>query len=182
MPGRAAILEQALTDAGYEVAERITTCHDLPAQVRRIEPDVIIIDLDSPDRDTLENMRIISRDQPKPVVMFAADDDAGTIHEAVRAGVSAYVVDGLAGHRVKPVMEVAIARFREYQALRSELEETRNTLAERKVVDKAKGIIMRQRGVSEGEAYQLLRRAAMDSNQRIAEVARNLIRAAELLG
>ena len=180
-PGRAAILEQALKDAGYVVAAKLTGVVDLYNEVERIEPDVIIIDLESPDRDTLEQMREISRDRPKPVVMFADDDDSDTIRQAVKAGVSAYVVDGLAGKRVKPLMEVAIARFREYQALREELAEAKSTLAERKLVDKAKGLLMQRRGMSEDEAYKALRKMAMDSNKRIAEVAENILAVADLL-
>ena len=180
-PGRAAILEQALKDAGYVVAAKLTGVVDLYNEVERIEPDVIIIDLESPDRDTLEQMREISRDRPRPVVMFADDDDSDTIRQAVKAGVSAYVVDGLAGNRVKPLMEVAIARFREYQALREELAEAKSTLAERKLVDKAKGLLMQRRGMSEDEAYKALRKMAMDSNKRIAEVAENILAVADLL-
>lgn len=180
-PGRAAILKQALKDAGYVVAAKLTGVVDLYNEVERIEPDVIIIDLESPDRDTLEQMREISRDRPKPVVMFADDDDSDTIRQAVKAGVSAYVVDGLAGKRVKPLMEVAIARFREYQALREELAEAKSTLAERKLVDKAKGLLMQRRGMSEDEAYKALRKMAMDSNKRIAEVAENILAVADLL-
>jgi response regulator NasT len=170
-PGRAALLEQALGDCGYAVVARIGSADNLPERVAALDPDVIIIDLDSPDRDTLENMRLISRHQPRPVVMFAEDGDSRTIDKAVRAGVSAYVVDGLAAGRVRPVIEVAIARFREYHALRRELERAKSSLADRKVVDKAKGLLMQQRGLSEEQAYQALRKAAMDSNQRVADVA-----------
>lgn len=180
-PGRAAILEQALKDAGYVVVAKLTGATDLYNEVERIEPDVIIIDLESPDRDTLEQMREISRDRPKPVVMFAEDDDGDTIRQAVKAGVSAYVVDGLSAKRIKPLMEVAIARFREYQALREELLHARVSLAERKVIEKAKGLLMQRRGMNEDEAYKALRRMAMDSNKRIAEVAENILAVADLL-
>ncbi len=179
--GRAAILEQALKDAGYVVAAKLTGVTNLYNEVERVEPDVIIIDLDSPDRDTLEQMREISRDRPKPVVMFAEDDDSDTIRQAVKAGVSAYVVDGLSAKRVKPLMEVAIARFREYQALREELLHAKVSLAERKVVEKAKGLLMQRRGMSEDEAYKALRKMAMDGNKRIAEVAENILAVADLL-
>ena len=180
-PGRLAILEQALTDIGHQVVAKITTSEDLFAKVREVQPDAIIIDLESPDRDTLEHMRVISRDQPRPVVMFADDDDSGTIQQAIAAGVSAYVVDGLSPKRIKPLLDVAIARFREYQALRNELEKARNSLAERKVVDRAKGLLMKQKGYSEEEAYQALRKTAMDNNQRVADVARTVIALADLL-
>ncbi|HKK06251.1 MAG: ANTAR domain-containing protein [Gammaproteobacteria bacterium] len=179
--GRAAILEQALADAGHAVVGRIAASEDLQAAVQRIEPDVIIIDMDSPDRDTLEHMRGISADRPKPIVMFAEDGDSATIEEAVRAGVSAYVVDGLNPGRVKPIMEVAIARFREFQALRQELADARHSLAERKDIERAKGILMQQRNWTEDEAYQALRKLAMDRNLRLAEVARNIIAVADLL-
>ena len=180
-PGRAAILERALKDAGYAVAAKLAGVTNLYNEVERIEPDVIIIDLESPDRDMLEQMREISRDRPKPVVMFAEDDDSDTIRQAVKAGVSAYVVDGLSAKRVKPLMEVAIARFREYQALREELLHAKVSLAERKVVEKAKGLLMRRRGMSEDEAYKALRKMAMDGNKRLAEVAENILAIADIL-
>lgn len=180
--GRAALLEQALADAGYSVIARLVDADNLSAEVARHQPDVIIIDLDSPDRDTLEQMRSISRDQPRPIVMFAEDDDSGTINQAIKAGVSAYVVDGLSGKRVRPVMEVAIARFREYQALREELARTKNSLEERKVIEQAKGLLMRHRQMDENAAYQALRKLAMDQGKKLPEVARNVIAIMELLG
>ncbi len=177
---RSVVLQRALTDAGYLVVARVAASDDLVQRVREVAPDVIIIDMDSPDRDTLEHMHSITREQPRPIVMFAEEDDADTIDKAVRAGVSAYVVDGLSGPRVKPIVDVAIARFREFQALRRELHEVRNTLADRKVVDKAKGIIMKQRGCDEEQAYRALRKLAMDRNQRIADAARDVIGVAQL--
>ena len=178
--GRSALLERALTDAGYQVVARLAAGDNLAQRVREVVPDVIIIDMDSPDRDTLEHMHSITREQPRPIVMFAEEDDAETIAKAVRAGVSASVVDGLSGPRVKPIVDVAIARFREFQALRRELDEVRSTLAERKLVDKAKGIIMKQRGCDEDQAYRALRKLAMDRNQRIADAARDVIGVAKL--
>jgi response regulator NasT len=180
--GRAALLEQALADAGYSVIARLMDAENLSAEVARHQPDVIIIDLDSPDRDTLEQMRSISRDHPRPIVMFAEDDDSGTISQAIKAGVSAYVVDGLSGKRVRPVMEVAIARFREYQALREELARTKSSLEERKVIEQAKGLLMRHRQMDENTAYQALRKLAMDQGKKLPEVARNVIAIMELLG
>jgi response regulator NasT len=180
--GRSALLERALLDAGHEVAAKIAADEDLLGRVKEIQPDVIIIDIESPDRDTLEHMHSISREQPKPIVMFAEKGDSETIGDAIRAGVSAYVVDGLSSNRVKPILEVAIARFREFQALRDELDKARSSLAERKVIEKAKGIIMKQRGYTEQEAYGALRKLAMDRNQRMADVARNVVEISELLG
>lgn len=180
-PGRAALLERALLDAGYDVTAKITTTQGLLARVVEVQPDVIIIDMESPDRDTLEQMRTINHHHPRPVVMFAENSDSGTIEAAVRAGVHAYVVDGLNAKRVKPIMDVAMARFREYQALKQELAKTKLSLAERKVIDKAKGILITQRGWNEDQAYKALRKMAMDQNKRIAEVAENLVAMAKLL-
>jgi two-component system, response regulator / RNA-binding antiterminator len=179
--GRAAVMEQALKDQGHEVLMRVSTDADILGHVGRLEPDIIIVDMDSPDRDTLESMRTITRERPRPIVMFADDGDSRMIAEAVHAGVSAYVVDGLRPSRLKPIMDVAIARFREFQALRTELEDTRNRLEERKLVERAKGILMQGKGMSEEEAYRALRRMAMDRNQRIGDAARNLIAVADLL-
>ncbi len=179
--GRAAILEQALSDAGCDVVARLHAGDDMFQAVGKTQPDVIIVDMESPDRDTLEHMRSISAEQPKPIVMFAESGDSETIAEAVRAGVSAYVVDGLSAGRIKPIMDVAIARFREFQALRKELEEAKSSLAERKDIERAKGLLMKQRGWTEDEAYQALRKLAMDRNLRLGEVAKNVISIAELL-
>ncbi len=180
--GRSAILEQALSDAGYQITVRTASTDKLLQQVRETRPDVILIDIDLPDRDTLEQLREVGQNQPRPIVMFAERSDPETTAAALRAGVSAYVVDDLNPRRLQPIMEVAIARFREYQALRRELEETRSRLAERKVIEKAKGLLMAQRNLSEEEAYQALRKLAMDRNQRIGEVARTAISLLEMLG
>ena len=179
---RAALLERALAGAGYHVVATVAAGEDLYRRVAEIQPDVVIIDMESPGRDTLEHMRNISRDQPKPIVMFADNSDRATIEAAVQAGVSAYIVDGLSSNRVKPIVEVAIARFKEFQALRRELEKTKTTLAERKQIERAKGILMKQRGWTEEQAYQALRKMATDRNLRIAEVANQVIAMADLLG
>lgn len=181
-PARAALLEQALRDNHFSVIARLSSAAGLAEQVEKLQPDIIIIDIESPDRDTLENMAILHRDNPRPVVMFAEEGDSGTIERAVRAGVSAYVVDGLNPSRVKPIVDVAIARFREFQALRQELQETRSQLADRKQIDRAKGLLMKQRGLDEQEAYAAMRKMAMDRGQKIGEVANNIIAVLELLG
>lgn len=180
-PQRAALLEQALRDQGHRVVARLEPNDDLIARAGEVQPDIIIVDMESPDRDTLESMRDISRDRPRPIVMFSEAGDSRTIDEAMRAGVSAYVVAGLDPERLQPILEVAAARFREYQALRRELEQTKNKLADRRDIDKAKGILMRQKGMGEDEAYAALRKMAMDRNVRIGEAARSLIAAADLL-
>lgn len=180
-PARAAILERALTDAGYMVVARLPSAAGLLAQVGHLNPDVIIVDMDSPDRDTLENMALLQRDLPRPVVMFAGSEDQEIMARAIHAGVSAYVVDGMQPARVKAIVNVAITRFREYQALRDELEKTRGQLADRRLIDKAKGVLMARRQLSEEQAYQMLRRMAMDRGQRLVEVSRNLLAFADLL-
>jgi len=182
LTGRSAILEQALSDAGHDIIARVSSTLDLPQQVHSLQPDVVIIDLDSPDRDTLENMAIVTRDNPRPIILFSAQDDSDTIQKAVRAGVSAYIVDGLSAKRVRPIIDVAIARFREFQAMREELEQTRDKLSERKLVERAKGLLMKQRGFDEEEAYSALRKLAMERNQRLVQVAQNVIDIFEMLG
>lgn len=154
----------------------------LLTQVRQYAPDVIIIDMASPDRDTLESLRTVNRETPKPVVFFAEHSDYETTQAAINAGVSAYIVDGVSENRLNSVMEVAIARFKAFQQLKSELEDCKLRLQDRKDVDKAKGVLMQHRNLSEEEAYQLLRKMAMDRNMKIGEAARNFIAAMALLG
>ncbi len=173
--GRSAILRQALTDAGHEVVTRVEPGRNLLREVQQSQPDIVIVDMEAPGRDTLEQMREIGRDQPKPIILFSNKRDGEYIRQAVQAGVSAYVVDGLSRERVMPIVEVAMARFREFEALRQELRDTKNELADRKVIDKAKGILMQRKGLSEEDAYKLLRKAAMDRNMRVVEVARTLL-------
>jgi response regulator NasT len=180
-PGRAAVLESGLLAADAEIAAIVAPSEDLVARVRAVRPDIIIVDMDSPSRDTLESMRAINRDQPLPIVMFVDSADSSLIEEAMRAGVSAYVIDGLAAKRVKPVLDVAIARFKEVQGLRTELAKTKASLGERKVIERAKGLLMQQRGLSEDDAFRALRKLAMDKNQRLVEVAQALLTYAQLL-
>jgi response regulator NasT len=179
---RAALLKHALQDAGCKIAAHVSASADLPGLVAELKPDLIILDTESPDRDTLENLCIINRDQPRPIVMFTHDDDSDKIRAAIRAGVSAYVVDGLKSERLRPIMDVAIARFNEFQAMRADLAKAESQLSERKDVERAKGILMKQRGWSEEEAYQALRKAAMDKGSRLADIARQLVEITELLG
>lgn len=178
-PDRFALLDEALRAQGHEIVAHVTSGGDIVEAFGRSEPDVVIVDLDSPGRDTLESMRTISRD--RPIVMFTNDGDSETIERAVRAGVSAYVVDGLSPARIRPVLEVAMHRFRDYQRLRNELEQTRLRLTERKLIERAKGILMKKRGLDEDGAWQALRRMAMDRNLKLSELARSIIAAAELL-
>ena len=173
--GRSIILERALKDAGYAVLAILSSKDNLLIHIEKEQPDMIIVDLDSPSRDSLESMRIVTQHNPKPIVMFTNDTDDSMISEAINAGVSAYVVDGFNEKRIKPIMDVAIARFREFQALRNELKKTQNTLEERKTMDKAKGIIMDQRNCNEEEAYKILRKLSMENNKRMVEIAEQII-------
>lgn len=180
-PERSDELEQALVACGYMVLARLSGRDDLRARIATLAPDVIIVDMASPDRDVLEDMRRIHSDKPRPVVMFVGESDSDSIRAAVRAGVSAYVVDGLKARSVAPIVEVAIARFEAFQALRGELATTREQLEDRKFVERAKGILMRRRGLSEEDAFRLLRKTAMDRKLRLGEVARQLVSLEDLL-
>jgi len=178
---RIAVLREGLERAGYEVAAAVASPLELLSAVDAVKPDVIIIDTESPSRDVLEHVVLITRDQPRPIVMFSSDDEPNSIREAVRAGVSAYVVDGLDAARVKSIVEVAVARFDEHQRLREELAEANLKLEERKLVERAKGILMKARGMGEDEAFQALRRMAMDRGKRLGEIAQQVIDMADLL-
>ena len=179
---RAEIIREALEGAGHEVTASLSSPIALLRTIERLEPDVIVIDTDSPSRDTIEHLVAVSQHGPRPVVMFAADGTPETIREAVRAGVSAYVVDGLDPARICTIIDVAVARFEDFQRLRTELAETQLKLTERKVIDRAKGMLMKTRGLDEDGAYAFLRKAAMDRKLKLAEVAQRLIDAADLLG
>jgi response regulator NasT len=178
---RTSLLDEALSAAGHNVVGRLLASDDILGAVDSLQPDIVLIDVDSPSRDTLESLGQISRDRPRPIVLFAQNSDSETIRRAMRAGVSAYVVDGMTPSRLQPVIEVAIARFQEFQGLRQELASTKIKLADRRDVEKAKGLLMKRRGMDENTAYETLRRMAMDRNIRLGEVARSLIAAAELL-
>ncbi len=180
-PVRSAILEEGLREAGFGHILRIAETTGLLARLVALEPDVVIIDLENPSRDVLEQMFQVSRLVSRPVAMFVDQSDSAMIGKAIEAGVSTYVVDGLKKDRVRPILETAIARFNAFQKLRTELEETKSKLEERKLVDRAKGILMRLKGVPEDEAYRLLRRTAMNENRTIGQVAQSVITAAELL-
>ena len=181
-PERTDILRAGLEQAGYSVAAALESPLELLQAVEAHQPDVIIIGTGSPSRDVLEHVVMISRDQPRPIVMFSSDGESDTIREAVRAGVSAYVVDGLDPSRVKGIIDVAVARFEEYQELAAELAEANLKLSERKLVERAKGLLMKSRGYSEDEAYHALRRMAMTRKKRLGEVAKTVIDMADFLG
>lgn len=178
---RARLIADSLSDAGdFEVAV-ISEETGLARRISERNPDVVLIDMESPSRDMLEEMALASGPLDRPVAMFVDSSDDGLTKSAIEAGVSAYVVDGLRPERIKPILDAAIARFHMFHRMRKELEATKKALEERKVIDKAKGILMKARGIEEDAAYALLRKTAMDQGRKVAEVANALVTAAGLL-
>lgn len=180
-PVRAAILQDGLSDAGHVRVEWIADTDNLLVRIAALDPDVVLIDLENPNRDVLEQMFQMSREVKRPIAMFVDQSDSAMITASVDAGVSAYIVDGLKKERIKSVLDMTISRFNAFSRLQRELEEARNELQERKVIDRAKGILMRAKGIDEDEAYALLRRNAMNQKKKIAEIAASVITAADLL-
>jgi len=180
-PARAEIVESGLRDAGYVLLARLDGTYDLATRVSVLQPDVIVISIDNPGRDAIEDLRRTTEQQPRPIALFADRSDPATIAAGMEAGVSAYVVKGLTQDRVQPVVDVAVAHFNRYHTMREELERARLSLVERKTVDRAKGLLMEQKGISEEAAYKLLRKLAMDQNKRIGEVAQDLLTYAKAL-
>ena len=179
---RASIIEAGLAAAGHTQVTVINEMQGIAAKIALHEPDVIVIDLENPNRDMLENIFQLSRAVKRPIAMFVDRSDKEAMQSAIDAGVSAYVVDGLRQERVKSILDMAISRFNAFSRLERELEAARGALEERKVVDQAKGLIMKSRGVDEETAYKLLRKAAMNGNRKIADVAESLVMSARLLG
>jgi len=179
---RATVLEDGLREAGYEDIQLVPPQGPFVARIERIAPDVVLMDLGSPSRDTLEEMLAVSRALAKPIAMFVDQSDEDMIGAAIDAGVSAYVVDGLRKDRVKPILDLAIRRFNAFARMQAELDEAKTALAERRTIDRAKAILMESRQMSEADAYALLRTTAMNQGRRIAEVAEALITASSLLG
>ncbi|HEX8955646.1 MAG TPA: ANTAR domain-containing protein [Burkholderiaceae bacterium] len=173
---------QALTAHGYEVLPLVATSRELTEAIKREKPDIVIVDTESPSRDTLEQLAVMHASAPRPVVMFSHDSDQQLIRAAVGAGVTTYVVDGLAPERLAPILEVALARFAEESRLRQRLAEVEQELANRKLIDRAKGLLMEKRGMSEAQAYEAMRSQAMKQSVKIAEVARRIIAMSDLLG
>jgi response regulator NasT len=178
---RASIIEDGLREAGHLRVTVITEMNGVGQALARLSPDVVVIDLENPNRDMLEHFFSLSRALKKPIAMFVDRSDDRSIEAAIEAGVSAYVVDGLKKERIKPILDTAILRFNAFSRLTEELAEARSALEDRKIIDKAKGIVMRSKGVSEPEAYDLLRKTAMNQNRRIVDVAQSLILASGLL-
>ena len=154
----------------------------MPERIAQIQPDMIVVDAESQGRDILEHVVIATRDERRPIVLFSDEKDTSHVRRAIAAGVSAYVVAGIPSESIKPVIEVALARFEHEEKLRAELADARTQLEERKIIDRAKGLLMARQGLTEPEAYARLRKAAMDKGVRLSEIAQRLIDAADLLG
>ncbi len=177
---RAQVLEQGLVESGYARVMVIHSMSNLLQRVQALAPDVIIIDLASPDRDTLESMFQVSREVRRPIAMFVDQSDSEAITSAIEAGVSAYVVDGLRKDRVKPIVEMAVSRFNAFDRMRRERDEARSALADRKSIDRAKGLLMDKKGMTEQQAYAAMRQAAMRQNRRLVDIAESVITAFQL--
>lgn len=178
---RAALIVESLRVAGDFRVHVLSGVNDLAEKIRELKPDVVLIDIANPSRDTLEEMALASRPKERTVAMFVDRSDEGMTRAAIEAGVSAYVVDGMQPERLKPILDAAVTRFNMFSRMRTELETTKRALEERKVIDRAKGLIMKARGVGEDEAYALLRKTAMDQGKRVADVAQALVTTAGLL-
>jgi two-component system, response regulator / RNA-binding antiterminator len=178
---RSRSLRIGLLASGYDIVAVLPPDMFLPDQLAQIQPDLIIVDAESQARDTLEHVVMATRDARRPIVLFTDDADTTHVPDAIAAGVTAYVVAGLAPARVRPVLDVAMARFRHEESLRRELAEARTQLHDRKVIDRAKGFLMKRQGVSEEEAYGLLRKAAMDKGLKVSDIAQRIVDVAGLL-
>ncbi len=180
-PIRAAILQEGLREAGYTGVVHVSETHSLLSRIYALDPDVILIDLENPSRDVLEQMFQVSRAVRRPIAMFVDQSDSAMIQASVDAGVSAYIVDGLKKERIKPILDLCISRFNAFTKLQEELERTKSALEDRKVIDRAKGILMKLKGLTEDEAYVLLRSTAMREKKKISEIAQSIITASEML-
>ncbi|MFM8342798.1 MAG: ANTAR domain-containing response regulator [Methylomonas sp.] len=175
------LLEKQLRAHGFEVATLQPQCLDLVAVVKSLQPDVMVLNLYTPDQVILDMILDINQNQSMPVVMFAEDQQTETINKVIQAGVSAYIVDGFEPKRIKSIVDIAIARFQQQQALKDELQKTKNQLEDRKLVDRAKAILIKSQGYNEDQAYHALRKLAMDRKLSLGEMAKNVIAMADLL-
>ena len=178
---RASIIEEGLREAGHA---KVTVVHEVNGIARIIEtlqPDVIVIDLENPNRDMMEHLFQLTRTVGRPIAMFVDRSDTASIEAAVEAGVSAYIVDGLKKERVKPILDMAVSRFNAFSRLQRELADAKSALEERKVIERAKGILMKMRGLSEEQAFALLRQTAMNEKKKMSDIAQSVVTAAGLL-
>lgn len=181
-PIRRAVIEEGLREAGYSNVVALATTVRLVDHIYRLDPDVILMDLENPSRDVLDQMFQVSRLVRRPIAMFVDQSERGSISASVDAGVSAYIVDGLKKERVSAILEMTISRFRVFDKLRAELDEVKSALKERKIIDRAKGFLMKSKGLDEDAAYKLLRQTAMRQSRKISDVAESLLSTIDLLG
>jgi response regulator NasT len=179
---RSRSLRIGLLENGFNLVATLPADVFLADRIAQLQPDLIIVDAESDARDALEHVVMATREERRPIVMFTNDDDTSHVRDAVAAGVSAYIVAGLAPERIRPILDVAMARFQHEQDLRRELADARSELSQRKLIDRAKGLLMQRQGLSEQQAYDKLRKAAMDRGLKVVEVAQRIIDAADLLG
>ena len=178
---RASIIEEGLREAGHAHVTVIHEVHGVARTIETLRPDVIIIDIENPNRDMMEHLFQLTRTVGRPIAMFVDRSDTASIEAAVEAGVSAYIVDGLKKERVKPILDMAVSRFNAFSRLQRELADAKSALEERKIVERAKGILMKMRGLSEEEAFTLLRQTAMNEKKKISDIAQSVVTAAGLL-
>ncbi|HSC85186.1 MAG TPA: ANTAR domain-containing response regulator [Pseudomonas sp.] len=181
-PKKVGRLKCALIEAGFEVVDESGLTIDLPERVEAVRPDVVLIDTESPGRDVMEQVVLLSRDQPRPIVMFTDEHDPQVMRQAIQSGVSAYIVEGIHAQRLQPILDVAMARFESDQAMRAQLQARDAQLAERKRVELAKGLLMKMKSCNEEDAYTLMRRQAMSRQQKLIQVAEQIIAMHDMLG
>ncbi|BBP43730.1 transcriptional regulator [Thiosulfativibrio zosterae] len=177
---RSALLSQALQDQGYQVVSRVAPGPSLLAKIAQVMPDMIVIDTDCPDRDMLESVSLLNKHNPLPVVMFADEESEAVIQQAIRSGVSGYISSHVQPERVKSIMKVAVARFREYQALKDELQQTKSELETSRLMQKAKALLMKHKKATEDEAHKAIMKMSMDQNKPVSEVAQNIIQVLDM--
>lgn len=177
---RTQMLTQSLNEAGFDVVGRVACDDDIMSGIKVCKPDVLVIDMESPDNDIFNQLNEINKTHPKPIVFFAEKGESEVIKKAVKSGVSAFIVDGLTARRIKPVIELAIERFNEMQSLYKQLAESKDNIEERKIIERAKGIVMSHKKTSEDEAYTSLRKLAMEQNKKLVDIAKNVIQMSEL--
>lgn len=182
LAARSRMLRIGLLENNYNLVAAIPADTFLAERLAQLQPDLIIVDSESEARDALEHVVLATREAPRPIVMFTNDEDTTHVKDAVAAGVCAYIVAGLAPQRIRPILDVAMARFAHEQALRAELADARTELQDRKTIDRAKGLLMQRQGLSEQAAYEKLRKTAMDKGLKLGEVARRLLDMVDLLG
>lgn len=178
---RASIIEEGLREAGHAKIKVVHEVNGIARIVETLQPDVIVIDLENPNRDMMEHLFQLTRTVHRPIAMFVDQSDTASIEAAVDAGVSAYIVDGLKKERVKPILDMAISRFNAFSRLQKELANAKTELEERKIVERAKGILMKNRGISEEQAFALLRQTAMNEKKKMSDIAQSIVTAAGLL-